>query len=304
MSEPRGEYRPIYNALWDDPAFLALGPKVRLTLLAVKAALPNWGIALNRAWGANLAHMTGLKPSEVDACLSTLEEAKWIVREGTVLWLRNGLRFEPTSNHRDPKHRKALHTHLAGLPRLAIVEAFRDHYPRWLEPADTTGHGRPPAPQKKGPEKAPKKGSKKDSKKGSEKGRGEGRGGEGIEVGVAEIPTTPTLKAEGALASTPSKNWVTRLAEVYQERTKGILANVAKVGADLKPLVELHGEGPVLAAWDAACRKCMAQGKLQRLRFFAQDYGEWENEASFRVFEDDGVTYTAAAVAAMGPASA
>ena len=265
MSTPRGEFRPLHVALWDDPDLLSLSSQARLVLLAIKCALPAWGIGHDHLWPERLARMTGYAAEQVVEVLRELTLARWIRQDGIVLWLRNGLRFEPTRNPKDPKHRKSLAHHLAGLPKSKLDKVFRAHYAEWMVDADTTGHGRP----EKGPEKGSIKEAKKGSKKGPEKGRGEGRG-------EGEISVGSNHPKEEERSTAP--NWGTRAAEIHLELAGGVLS-VGPFVRSVKPLVDKYGAEHVLAAWAGACRSTRASGKLLRLRFFAQDFAEWESAA-------------------------
>lgn len=52
----------------------------------------------------------------------------WLHRERQVFWLRNALKFEPSRSLLNENHRKNIADHLAGLPKLKIVNDFADYY--------------------------------------------------------------------------------------------------------------------------------------------------------------------------------
>ena len=99
MSTPnkkRGEYRPIYEALFHSPEYLSLSSDARLVLVTLKSLCGAIGVKSWPALDASLSELCGLLPRRVRAALSELEEARWIEREGNVVWVVNGLRFEPS----------------------------------------------------------------------------------------------------------------------------------------------------------------------------------------------------------------
>lgn len=152
----RGEYRSIRTVLIDGPDFQRLTPAARLTFLCVKLNLGPWGIAVFRGAVSALAEQTGYDEPQVSRALAELEAAGWIRRDRNVVWVVNGVTHEPAFSHRDEKHRKALHAHLATLPRLPIVMAFVEHHPEWF-PNGINGDAptRPIARPLEGPSKAP-----------------------------------------------------------------------------------------------------------------------------------------------------
>jgi len=127
----------IFRALLNDASFQQLSPESRLVLITIKLLLPGWGIDVVPAVEAVLVESTGCPLATVQASLEILAVEGWIRREGNVVWLRNGLRFEPTATPNNWKQRQALHHHLAGLPRGALVDDFRAQYAVWQH--DTSG---------------------------------------------------------------------------------------------------------------------------------------------------------------------
>src|SRR6185312_3167763 len=89
----RGEYRPIYGVLLDDADYQQLGANARLTMLTVKISLGAAGIGV--LYSGQLAARTGLSEESLAAALGELDAGGWIRRERNVVWLVNGLRFEP-----------------------------------------------------------------------------------------------------------------------------------------------------------------------------------------------------------------
>lgn len=124
----RGKHQSIHTALIDDPTFQKLTPSAKLCFYTLKLMLGAAGIDVVRAHQAALAELTGLKADDVASSLGELRDCGFLVTEDNVLWLRNGLRFNPALNLDNENHRKSVRTHLLGLPVLDIVNAFAKTY--------------------------------------------------------------------------------------------------------------------------------------------------------------------------------
>lgn len=124
----RGEYSAIHTAVVDAPDFQALGPDARLCFYTVKMILGPSGIEVVRCFVAQMTQLTGLPESRLRVALDELQAGKWLAQQGDVVWLRNGLKFNPGCNLNNEKHKTGVIRHLQGLPRLAIVNAFCKHY--------------------------------------------------------------------------------------------------------------------------------------------------------------------------------
>lgn len=124
----RGVYRAVYSVLADDPDFQRLTPHARLVLYTARICYDSGPSALFRYYRGKLMDQTGLSAKALDSALVELEMGRWIERDATVLWVRNGLRYDPHISLADPKHRKAIERHLDALPRSQIVLRFCDYY--------------------------------------------------------------------------------------------------------------------------------------------------------------------------------
>lgn len=147
----RGEYRAIHVALIDDPDFLQLSPPARLALMTLKLILGVSGIDVVRALVPELMATTGYDEATIRAAVDELTAGRWILIEGRVVWLRNGLRFEPSKPLASENGRKGISAHLETLPRVALVNRFADYYglprpfPELDDPADSEGATEPPS---------------------------------------------------------------------------------------------------------------------------------------------------------------
>lgn len=129
----RGESRAIYTAIKDDPDFIALSKEAKLLWYTLKMELGASGIAV--VYPGALADLTGIEYPAIAPTLAELEAGNWIRRERNVVWLRNGLRFDPYLSTANRLHLAAICKHLSGLPKLAIVNDFCAYYkvdPAWI----------------------------------------------------------------------------------------------------------------------------------------------------------------------------
>jgi len=134
MTRERGEYRGIYEVLFDGKDWCQLTPPARLVWLALKGTLGAAGIKPVPAAEYVYAVRTGLEPDGILATFDELGREGWVEREGNILWVRRGLDFEPNLDPANANHRKYLERHVASLPNLAIVDRFRAAYPAWFPP--------------------------------------------------------------------------------------------------------------------------------------------------------------------------
>lgn len=134
MAGERGEYRAIPVVLLDGPDFQRLTAAERWTFVALKMNLGPSGIEVRypEALAHELAAQTGHDVPTVKAAINTLCREHWIQVQGNVVWVKEQLQHEPNMRPSDPKHRKAIQRHAAGLPHLPIVDCFRERYAEWF----------------------------------------------------------------------------------------------------------------------------------------------------------------------------
>lgn len=136
----RGAYRSLYGAFWDDPDLRALSHVGYRLLTTLKGTLPATGIGF--VLDDLLAQRCAFSASELEAAYAELERRKsgdrfgWIVRERNVVWLVNGLRFEPSIRPSDAKHRAHVAECLSQFggeqSPLRVVREFRTYYAEWF----------------------------------------------------------------------------------------------------------------------------------------------------------------------------
>jgi hypothetical protein len=124
----------------DHPDYQALSSAARLTLLTLRLCSQNTAASIFRPYPAVLCVQTGLSLRALAGALAELEAGAWIEREGHVVWIRNGLRYDPNLRLSDDKHRAAVLRALEALPSCALVGKFCEYY-RITRPLPGPGQG-------------------------------------------------------------------------------------------------------------------------------------------------------------------
>jgi hypothetical protein len=261
----RGSYRAIHTVLIDGPDYQALTPAARLVLLTLKLNLGPTGIDV--LYPAVLEAQTGLGEDDVFHALALLEEREWIRHERNVFWIIEGLRYEPSRALSNANHRKEIAEHLEALPRLAIVDAFREHY--HLTP-DAMPNGMPDTiPEGMGngiTNGIPKGESHAIPKHGVTEERRNGR----RKNGETE---NSVVRAASAAARRVRSPGVTAVVDLWTARIGAVThASVARL---LGPAIDRHGEAAVLRAIDAYAAEQVTRGKALKLSWFAEQVAAW-----------------------------
>lgn len=140
MSVPRksrGEYRPIYEALFTGKDFRQLSPDSKLVLLTLKGLCGAIGIKVWPALHESLAELTGISQTRIKKAVAHLIERAWMQHEDGIVWVVRGLAFEPQVSTGE-KHKKWIINELASFPRSPIVERFREEYAVFFGPTEDT----------------------------------------------------------------------------------------------------------------------------------------------------------------------
>lgn len=127
MSE-RGEHRAIYTVLLQSPEFLDLSPEGQLVWFHLKLMLGPCGIDVIPAVEAQLEEATNMPSEGVRKGMGDAMDKDFLRRERNVLWMVNGLKFEPSRTVTNANHRTSIQKHIGGLPKLKIVNDFADYY--------------------------------------------------------------------------------------------------------------------------------------------------------------------------------
>jgi hypothetical protein len=264
----RGNYRSIHTVIVDGPDFQALSPGAKLVWYTLKMTLGPSGIDVVPALVATLVERTGADTSQVEKGLTQLEQAGWLKRERNVVWMVDGLKHDPHFQLTNQNHRTQVARHVNGLPRLAIVDAFRLHYglaaPPSEMPSQPTEHGLNGASKmpSKDPSKSPSIIPSKKASGSREKGKGEGtrEKGEG------------TLAAPTAARRIGRPSWLAPFATAWREKYGGEMSAGKAVKA-LSRLVELHGADEVLRRWTIYLAATAAE--YANAPKFAETWGRW-----------------------------
>ena len=127
----RGMYRATHAVLVDDPEFQVLSACARHIFHVLKISrIGNMaGIFMcDNGEKLTLAKQVGVSIKNIEAGLTELERGGWILREKSVLWLRNALKYDPMINLNNDNHRKAVKKVLEGLPGFSILAKFCNYY--------------------------------------------------------------------------------------------------------------------------------------------------------------------------------
>jgi hypothetical protein len=130
----RGVYRGYYSVLLDDPDWQRLTPPARHVFLTMRGSRDAGIACLFYLDRVRLSRQTGYDDATLQTCLDELAAAPsrskpWIVADGGgLVWLRNGLRYDPTATLSNPKHRAAVLRVVESLPRCPTVARFCRYY--------------------------------------------------------------------------------------------------------------------------------------------------------------------------------
>lgn len=243
----RGEYRAIHVALIDDPDFLELSPAARLAVITLKLILGASGIDVVRALVPELMATTGHDEATVHAAVEELRAGDWIRTEGRVVWLRNGLRFEPSKPLASENGRKGIGGHLETLPRVALVNAFADYYdlprpfPELAAESDDEGATEPPSKPLPTPSEPPTEARKRD------KGEGE----RDIHPTTTPREGTTTLRVIDGGAAAPTPDVDDAASRIIRAANRAMANNPAIDQQRFRPIPTGHGSRQDVLDWIA-----------------------------------------------------
>jgi hypothetical protein len=132
---PLGPYRVLFASLWEHPDFQALSVRGKLLLLCLRTGRLAGIACIFRYHVTDLADLSGLSPRAVRAALLELAGTPsparpWILYDDRVLWIRNGLQFDPSVTISNANHAIAIQNCTRSLPRDSkVVRAFLEYYP-------------------------------------------------------------------------------------------------------------------------------------------------------------------------------
>lgn len=149
----RGEYRPIFEALFHGKDYRALSPDAKLVLLTIKGLGGALGMKVWPALVETLAELTGMPTPRAKKALSDLVKSGWVEHESGIVWVVRGLEFEPQISH-GATHRAWFWNAIDALPRAAIVDRLCARYAYLFgeRPSDSLSHtpSHAPSPSQSG----------------------------------------------------------------------------------------------------------------------------------------------------------
>lgn len=275
----RGDYAPIARVLRDGPDFQRFSPIARHVFYDLKIAFPASGIAVyyREALVAELHATTGWQGELIAEALRELEVAGWIRCEANIVWIVDHLKYHPNLNPlKDEKHRKGIQNAIRGLPRLAIVGQFIDHYPEYFSDAPemreqfTVARAISPSIAPARPFEGPSMalGSKKKKKK-KEKEK-ENLPADAVILETSDQPTGPN----GA-GPPRTDHWLLPSSAVYESKYGAGSFPFPMAGKALKPVHEAGHSAESIAA-NLSRYLADADPKYVNLQRFAQTFSAWD----------------------------
>ena len=247
MGNDRGEYRSIHTVLVDSPEFIDLSPAAQLVFFQLKLRLGPSGIAVIPAVEHVLAEATGYHPDTIGDAMGDAIAKGFLVRERNVLWIRNGLKFEPSRSLTNENHVTSIVRYIASLPKLKIVKDFADYYDlniEWHTPYHT------PSPADGIPNGIPKHGRRKT----------ETEDGKVVASSSSVLSNSPPSKRSAREATARGVFYDKELEELCLEgksyaTINGVRVGVALLRVQLEDAVRKSGEDPsvILDAIRIAC---------------------------------------------------
>lgn len=142
MSE-RGTYRSIPCALLAGKDFRKLPERPRWIFFVLK--MNSSAVGLDTWYQdellARLSSESGASTDQVDESLTFLDSNGWTEREDNIVWVKGHITHDPHLNPANPKHRKSVQRHIAGLPRIPIVMRFCFENKVWIPKGEATAMG-------------------------------------------------------------------------------------------------------------------------------------------------------------------
>lgn len=126
--DDRGMWRAIYCSLWDDPDFQSLTSGEKLLLLNLRTTRLSNAICLYPYYIEAIERQTSLSKSTILSALKKLAESGWIEIEAGLVWVKNGLRYDPNITMSNERHAIFIKREIGSLPKLKIVKDFCTYY--------------------------------------------------------------------------------------------------------------------------------------------------------------------------------
>lgn len=281
VAERGGAYRAIRRGLLDSQEFRLLSGSARSVFLTAKLSFGPAGIEVwePEALTHTIAARAGIEPGEVRAALEELERRGWVRVEANVTWIVGQLREDPHLKAADPKHRKGVQSHVAGLPELEIVKEFVSDHPEWFPPEEATAQGvgwaiEGPSMALARPFEGPSKAlASRETETETEKG--EEHCGAALRVARNRFRSgDPDVPAKRDHLPT----YVQRAASLWAEIVGGVISH-GKIGKSFALLKSAgHSEELIVGRWEKYLRSHVESGQTQYASpaAFAEKFAIWD----------------------------
>lgn len=139
VRKERGNFRPIYTAIWDDPDFRAFDSDTKVVFFNLRSSrFGNWP-CIYVMYPENVAAQTKLSIKTVTKSLMTLSIKSWVAYTPPVVWVIKGLKNDPNWNPANSKQVIGIEEQLRSLPKNPLIAKFCEFYGLkfdWLKPHD------------------------------------------------------------------------------------------------------------------------------------------------------------------------
>lgn len=128
MKKERGNFRPIYTAIWDDPEFQSFDSDTKVVFFNLRSSrFGNWP-CIYVMYPTTVAEQTSIPLKKVMGSLMTLSERSWIAHVPPVIWVIKGLRNDPNWNPANEKQVRGIEEQLRSLPKNPLLSRFCKFY--------------------------------------------------------------------------------------------------------------------------------------------------------------------------------
>ena len=122
------KYQTLYQKITSDFDFKKFSSIAQLVFYTLKFCKENNAANIFEFFIETLPKRNNLSLKDNEKGIKELVNSGWIVVEGDIVWIVNGLRHNPSFKTNNDKHRKALSTCLGDMPQCGILKAFIGYY--------------------------------------------------------------------------------------------------------------------------------------------------------------------------------
>ena len=131
MGVDRGPYRSVYCVLLNSPEFRSLSRDAKnllTTLMLTDMANMAHIFVCDEGGLLTLSRQSGIPSRTLPKALRELSETHWAYHQDDIIWVRNGLRFDPGISLANENHKKGVLNILKSLPKSEIIARFCKYY--------------------------------------------------------------------------------------------------------------------------------------------------------------------------------